>query len=157
MNPARVHTLKHAQLDAAWQVPPRRDQVEVPRLPRLVDDPAWCGDRVRLTFRGEWRDFYLAGSMATALAVTRDSLLRLEARGVVPPAQFFVPGRWPGEKGRARCYPRGQVLRSRQWLVEAGLLGRRLSYRREEVRAALQAIADEEAAALRVPLPAVSA
>lgn len=90
--------------------------------------------------------------MAMALGVTRDSLLRLEARGVVPPAMFFVPGTWPGSKGRARCYPRQQVLRTRQWVEDAGLYGRRLSYRRDEVRSALQRIADEEAPALRVPL-----
>lgn len=153
MNGNQVYTLKHASLGAAGQVLPRRAQVEVPRLPKLLQDPEWCGDRVRLLFRGEERDFYFSGSMATALGVSRDSLLRLEARGVVPPTQFFVPGPWPGHKGRARAYPRRQVLRSREWIENAGLLGKRLSYRREDVRGALQAIADEEAAALRVPLP----
>lgn len=91
-----------------------RTLTAVPRFPRLPDDPSWCGPRVRLTFEGQWRDFYLAGTMAAALGVSRDTLLRLEARGVVPPAQFFVPGPWPGRKGKARCYPVGQVLRTRK-------------------------------------------
>ncbi len=153
----RVYNRGHGYSAPVGWRPARHGLPDVPRLPRLPRDPQWCGERVRLLFQGQERDFFLAGSMAVALGVTRDSLLRLEARGVVPPAQFFVPGRWPGDKGKARCYPRGQVLRSRQWVEDAGLLGRRLSYRREEVRAALQLIADEEAAALRVALRAQSA
>lgn len=156
MHPCRVHALLNMRHDDP-SVVLRRAQAEVPRLPPLPGDPVWCGDRVRLTLHGEWRDFYLSGSLAAALGVSRDSLLRLEARGVVPPAQFFVPGSWPGGKGRARCYPRRQVLRTREWLEDAGLLGKRLSYRAEEVREALQQIADDEAAALRLPLPAESA
>ena len=125
---------------------------EVPRHPALTGDPDWCSPRLRLNVRGRSTDFLLAGAMAAALGVCRDTLLRLEARGVVPPARYFAPGGWPGN-GQARLYPRRQVLRTAGWIDEQGLRGRRLSYQREVVAEALQRIADEEHAAVTATLP----
>lgn len=98
----------------------------------------------------------LAGGMATALGVTRDSLLRLEATGVVPAAEFHVPGAWPGWGRQARCYPLAEVLEVAAWIDSQALRGRRLSFRHELVSSALQAIQHRAVAAAYEPLPSTS-
>lgn len=89
--------------------------------------------------------------MAAALGVTRDSLLRLEATGVVPPATYFAPGRWPG-RGRARLYPCDQVIHAGRWIDAADLRHRRWSYQRDRVRQELQRISDQAHAGIAAPL-----
>jgi len=98
----------------------------------------------------------LAGAMAAALGVTRDSLLRLEATAVVPPAEFHVPGAWPGRGRQARCYPVQQVLDVAQWVDDNNLRGKRLSYRRAEVTQALSAIQARAVATANALLPAAN-
>lgn len=91
------------------------------RRPGIGADPEWdANPRVYKTEDGD-TEFFTLGQLARALGRQPVTIRKWEREGVIPKAQFQVPGRNDDPRGRRRLYTRKQVEGIVKIAAEEGL------------------------------------
>ena len=97
------------------------NRAEEPRRHAVGDDPEWdAKPRVSDTADGP-TEFFTLGQLAKALGRESVTIRKWEREGVIPKAQFQVPGRNDDPRGRRRLYTRAQVEGIVRIAAEEGL------------------------------------
>lgn len=84
---------------------PNRNKDEERRTP----PPSWDRSPRIYALGGVEREFFTVGNLAEALGRQSVTIRKWEREGVIPKAQFQVPGRNDDPRGRRRLYTRAQV------------------------------------------------